>query len=133
MRSFLFAALAVIVTGQAVQADQWDALRADDGLQEALVQYSMGRRIYKRCDEISARRLRVLSYINGLIDRAEALGYSRSEVNAYISDEAEQDRITAIADARLAERGASPEEWDGYCTVGREEIAVGSTIGRLLR
>ena len=67
------------------------------------------------------------------IGDATALGYSRGEIRDYVFDEAEQDRVRAIADDRLAARGASPTMMEGYCTVGREEIAAGSAIGRLLR
>lgn len=115
------------------RADQWDALRADPVISEGLIRFAIARHIHNRCDEISARRLRAIGYITALVEMAEELGYSRDEIRAYVDSEAEQDRVRAVADERLAARGASVEQWDGYCTVGREEIAVGSDIGRLLR
>ena len=42
-------------------------------------------------------------------------------------------RLRAVIRADLAARGATPENPEGYCTVGREEIAKGSVAGNLLR
>jgi len=125
-------ALALLVA-QPLRADQWDALRADPVISEGLIRFAIARHIHNRCEDISARQLRAFGYITSLVNMAEDMGYSRSEIRAYVDDEAEQDRVRALADERLAARGASPEQMDGYCTVGREEIAAGSEIGRLLR
>jgi len=125
-------ALALLVA-QPLRADQWDALRADPVISDGLIRFAIARHIHNRCDDISARRLRAITYISSLVSLAEDRGYSRSEIRAYVDDEAEQDRVRALADERLAARGASPEQMGGYCTVGREEIAAGSEIGRLLR
>ena len=126
------ALLALLMSGPA-RADDWDALRADPVISEGLIQFAIARHIHNRCDEISARRIRALAYINALISQAEDLGYSRDEIRAYVNSEAEQDRVRALADERLATRGASPTQMAGYCTVGREEIAAGTEIGQLLR
>ena len=126
------ALLALLMTGPA-RADDWDALRADPVISEGLIQFALARHIHNRCDEISARRIRALAYINALISQAEDLGYSRDEIRAYVNSEAEQDRVRALADERLAARGASPTQMAGYCTVGREEIAADSEVGQLLR
>ncbi len=115
------------------QADQWDALREDPTISEGLVQFAMARHIHNRCPEISARRLRAIGFINGLIRNATELGFSRSDISDYVFNEAEQDRVGAIADERLLARSASPEQRAGYCTVGHAEIAAGSSIGQLLR
>ncbi len=116
-----------------VHADSWDTLRDDPAISEGLIVFAIARHIHNRCPDISARRLRAYSFVNGLIDAATALGYTRNEIEEYVYTEAEQDRVRALADERLAVRGASPTQIAGYCTVGREEMAAGSTIGRLLR
>ena len=132
LRLSALALLALLMTGPA-RADDWDALRADPVISEGLIQFALARHIHNRCDEISARRIRALAYINALISQAEDLGYSRDEIRAYVNSEAEQDRVRALADERLAARGASPTQMAGYCTVGREEIAADSEVGQLLR
>ena len=122
-----------LVVALPAQAENWDRLRDDPAISEGLVDFAIARHIRNRCPDISARQLRAIGYINNLVGDATALGYSRSEIREYVFDETEQDRVRAIADERLAARGASPTMMAGYCIVGREEIAAGSAIGRLLR
>jgi hypothetical protein len=63
-----------------------------------------------------------------------SLGYSRAEVTEYVEDDTEQERMIAIARQYFAQRGVtSLEDVDGACRVGRDEIAAGTQIGRLLR
>mgnify|MGYP000273885229 CR=1 FL=1 len=124
--------LALLMAAPA-RADQWDRLREDPAISEGLVSFAIARHIHNRCDSISARRLRAMGFINSLIGQATDLGYTRDEIEDYVFNEAEQDRVRAIADDRLAARGASPSQWEGYCTVGQEEITANSQIGRLLR
>lgn len=133
MSRFLPLLLLALFASGPVRADQWQALRDDPVISEGLIRFAIARHIHNRCDDISARRVRALAYINALINEAEALGYSRDEIRAYVNNETEQDRVRALADERLALRGASPTQMAGYCTVGREEIAADSEIGRLLR
>jgi len=122
-----------LVAALPAQAEDWDRLRDDPAISEGLVVFAIARHIKNRCPDISARRLRALGFLNDLVGDATALGYSRDEIRDYVNNEAEQDRVRAIADERLLARGASPTMMAGYCTVGQEEIAAGSAIGRLLR
>ncbi len=133
MPRLAFALFLSLLAALPAAAENWDLLRDDPAISEGLVNFAIARHIQNRCPTISARRLRAIGYINDLIGDATALGYSRGEIRDYVFDEAEQDRVRAIADDRLAARGASPTMMEGYCTVGREEIAAGSAIGRLLR
>ena len=52
---------------------------------------------------------------------------------AFVDNKAEKEKLRARIRADLAKRGASPKTPEGYCTVGREEIAKGSAAGKLLR
>tara|TARA_R110002074_G_scaffold129944_1_gene271283 strand:+ start:74 stop:475 length:402 start_codon:yes stop_codon:yes gene_type:complete len=122
-----------LVAALPAQADEWDRLRDDPEISQGLVDFAIARDIQNRCSTISARRLRAIGFINELVNDAMELGYRRSEIRQFVFNEAEQERVGAIADERLAARGASPTMMAGYCTVGREEIAAGSAIGRLLR
>jgi hypothetical protein len=130
----LFPALILaFVVAQPARADQWDALRNDPTISEGLIDFAIARHIHNRCDSISARRMRAMGFINSLIAEATELGYSRDEIEDYVFNEAEQDRVRGLADERLAARGASPTQMAGYCVVGEEEINANSQIGRLLR
>ena len=97
--------------------------------------YSVGLadEVRKNCDQIDARYIRAISYIKSLERYARDAGYSSSEIDQFVENKKEKERLRARIRADLAKRGASPKNPEGYCTVGREEIAKGSAAGRLLR
>lgn len=134
-------ALSLFVTGTALLTvigparadDTWQALRDDATITSGLTVIAVGRHIQRTCPDIDARLLRALTFAEGLVGHAQSLGYSRSEINAYIDDRAERDRYTDIARTYFSQNGAAFEDVGAVCRVGRDEIAAGSTIGRLLR
>ena len=89
--------------------------------------------VRKNCDGIDARLFRAYSYIKSLERHARKLGYSNDQIDQFVDNKAEKEKLRARIRADLAKRGASPKTPEGYCTVGREEIAKGSAAGRLLR
>ncbi len=97
--------------------------------------YSVGLadEVRKNCDRIDARFFRAYSYIKSLERYARKAGYSNSEIDQFVDNKQEKEKLRARIRADLAKRGASPKTPEGYCTVGREEIAKGSAAGRLLR
>lgn len=128
----------VVATGMltvagAARADQWQPLRDDPVITDGLTVIAVGRRIHQRCPDVSARMLRSIAFAEDLVDHAETLGFSRSEVTEYLDNREEQRRYRDRARAYFAERGADWDDPDGLCRVGRDEIAEGSQIGRLLR
>ena len=58
---------------------------------------------------------------------------SEDQIEELVDNKTEKEKLRTRIRADLAERGASPENPEGYCTVGREEIAKDSAAGRLLR
>jgi hypothetical protein len=94
---------------------------------------AIGRHIELTCPTIERRTIAAGSFLLGLA-HAMSLGYSRAEVTEYVEDDTEQERMIAIARQYFAQRGVtSLEDVDGACRVGRDEIAAGTQIGRLLR
>ena len=89
--------------------------------------------VRKNCDQIEARMFRAFSYIKSIERFARKAGYSNDQIDEFVDNKEEKERLRARIRADLAERGASPKTPEGYCTVGREEIAKGSAAGRLLR
>lgn len=87
----------------------------------------------KNCDAIDARMFRAFSYIKSIERFAREAGYSDAEIDEFVDNKQEKEKLRARIRADLAKRGASPKTPEGYCTVGREEIAKGSAAGRLLR
>jgi len=100
-----------------------------EGLIAAATAYEIGR----RCDSLDARLLVGIGFLNGLKSWARDQGYSAAAIDAYVNDDAEADRLEAVARARLADKGGVVGDWATYCAVGQAEIEAGSQIGRLLR
>lgn len=100
-----------------------------EGLIAAAIAYEIG----DRCESLDARILAGIAFLHRLKTHAASLGYTAAEIDAFIDNGAEADRLEAIARARLAEKGGVAGDWATYCAVGQAEIAAGSQIGRLLR
>jgi len=125
---------ALITTlGATPQTDPFQPLREDARMHEGLTVIAVGRQVHEACPSIEARLLRALSFAETLNNHAETLGYSRSDVRAYIDSRAEQDRYTEVAKAYFEQRGYDWDDAESVCALGRAEIAARSQIGRLLR
>lgn len=127
------AVTALATTLGAARADEWQPLRDDARITSGLTVVAIGRHIHLVCPDISARPIRALAFVEGLVDHAQAMGFSRRQIEEYIDNDAEKDRYRAIATRYFAERGSGMDDVSGVCQVGRDEIAEESTIGRLLR
>ena len=89
--------------------------------------------IRKKCDSIEPRIFRAFTYLRSLERYARDAGYTSEDIDNLRDNKVEKEKLRARITADLAKRGATPETPEGYCTVGREEIAKGSAAGRLLR
>jgi len=89
--------------------------------------------VRKKCDNIDPRMFRAYRYLRALEKYARKTGYSEAQIEELAENKVEKEKLRTRIRADLAKRGASPESPEGYCTVGREEIAKGSAAGRLLR
>ena len=106
-----------------------DVTRITEGLIDTAIAYEIG----DKCDTLDARLVAGVNFLYGLRAYAVELGYTDPEIDAYVEDRAEQQRLESIARSRLRDKGAVDGQWDTYCAVGRQEIAANSQIGRLLR
>ena len=97
--------------------------------------YAMGLAdlVRRNCDDISPRYLRAYNYLKALEKYALDAGYTPAQIEELTDNREEKQKLRARIEADLAKRGASAETPQGYCTVGREEIAKNSAAGRLLR
>lgn len=128
----------VVVTGLFTtignaQNARWQPLRDDAEIHSGLTVIAVGRHIHNVCPDISARMLLSLSFAQGLMSHAQSLGFTRSEVTEFIDDRTEQARYREVARAYFEQNGADMSDPEAVCRVGRDEIATGSQIGRLLR
>ncbi len=109
------------------------ALRDVAEIDDALMAVAIADELRKDCDGISARMLRALSRLEGLKGRARDLGYTKEEVKAYVTSDAEKQRMRAKATAWLAKQGVDPTDSVGFCAFGRDQIKAKTAIGSLLR
>lgn len=100
---------------------------------EGLITAGMALELDDRCDSVSVRMLRGLSFLQGLKSHLKDLGYSNREIDAYIDNDAEKDRLEAIARQRLSDLGVQSGDAASHCRVARAQIAEGTQLGQLLR
>ena len=113
----------------AAQPPLKDVAKVRDGL----IFTGMAYEISERCDSISARLFRGINYLQSLRSHARDLGYSEAEIEDYINDDAEKDRLEAIAREQLRLLGVVEGEEATYCAAGRAQIAANTRVGWLLR
>jgi hypothetical protein len=89
--------------------------------------------IADNCPTMQPRKLRAVGELLKLRDYALGQGYAADAVRAFVESKTEKARGRAEAAALLAARGVVPGDTAAYCAAGRDEIAKGSLIGRLLR
>ena len=89
--------------------------------------------VRKNCTSISPRWLRAYNYLRALERFARDQGYSDADIDELVDNRVEKEALRTRIRADLKDRGASPQTPEGYCTVGREEIAKDTAAGRLLR
>ena len=97
--------------------------------------YSIGLAdaVRKNCGTIDARMFRAYRYLKSIESYAREAGYTDAQIDEFVDNKAEKAKLKARIARDLAKRGATAKNPEGYCTVGREEIAKGSAAGRLLR
>lgn len=100
---------------------------------ERLLVVGMADELREECGEVSARMIRAVTYLRGTARVALDAGFSRDEVEAYVDDDAEKDRLKAIASDRLRELGVRPGDEASYCAVARAQMDEGTAVGYLLR
>lgn len=122
--------LALTATGQ---AQARPPLREVPQVVDGFYAIGLADEVRKNCPSISPRMVRAYMFLRSLESFARDAGYSDAEIDALSDDKAAKDRLKARIRSDLAARGASPDKPEGYCAVGREEIARDSAAGRLLR
>ena len=116
----------------ALAAQERPPLGEVKAITEGLIETAIAYEIDQVCEALDGRRLQGIALLWSLNSEARRLGYSQEEIRAFIDDDAEKDRLEAIARERLRGMGAVEGQAETYCDVGRAEIARASQIGRLL-
>ena len=85
------------------------------------------------CDSIEPRKLKGVADGWGLVRKARKLGYTDDEIKAFIKSDEEKERMRQRGDAYLKHKGASLDNPESVCALGRAEIERNSAIGVYLR
>ena len=128
INSFLFVVCLMPAKSMAKQG-----LPAEKHITEGLIAISMADTVRNECVTISAQWIPAMLYLNSLKQHAIELGYTASEIKAFIKDENEKERLLEVAKTRFKKLGAITDVPSRYCGIGMAEIETGSTIGKLLR
>ena len=126
-------ALIAVLTCAAVPASAKPHLRDVPEIENGLFAVAIADEIRDNCGSISARMVRALGTLQGLKSRANSIGYSDSEIRAYIESDTEKARMRKKGEAFLRQNGVSYSNPETFCAFGRKEIAKGSAIGTLLK
>lgn len=124
---------ALIFLGLATPAAALQPLHKDPTVLNGFYAIGLADEVRKKCPSISPRIFRAIGYLRSLERYALKAGYTPDDIDELTDNKAEKEKLRAQIRADLAERGATPETPEGYCTVGLEEIAKNSAAGRLLR
>ena len=136
MRKILSAAVAGLMLASPLMTGPVLAktpLRDVPAIDDNMLQVALALEISEKCGEIDARKLKGLNYLFGLKKKANALGYSDDEINAYRKSADEKARIRKRGETYVKSKGFDPKKAADLCALGHAEIKQGSVIGSLLR
>lgn len=121
------------LTGLAGSLSAQTPLKDVDRVRDGIIYVGMAYEISEKCGSIRARTFRGLNFLQSLKNHAQELGYSNAEIDAYINNDAEADRLEMIARGQLASLGVIEGQEATYCAVGRAQMAANTRVGWLLR
>lgn len=125
--------MAIAMTVFSGAASAQTALKDVTFVREGIIATGMAFEISEKCSSLSPRKIRGINYLFSLRKHAFGLGFTSAQVDAYVNDKAEENRLKQVAYGRLSDLGAVGGNEASYCVIGRAEQAKGSAIGRLLR
>lgn len=134
MKHPLIAALALaLLSGPMLsQASAREALNQNAYINDRLVQARVADVLRRGCPTIDARLIRAFSEARALKRYATQQGYTDDEIDAFLDDRAERQRIYALADRYMVANGVVNGQPDTFCRLGRDEIARQTVAGSLL-
>ncbi len=132
MRMTLMATLLLGLSAGPLTASA-QSLAQEEAINSGLFTVAVANKIRKRCDSIAPRMFRAIGYLENLKTQARQLGYSDAEIDAYVNDPTEKDKMDDRRDAYIRANGADPDDGPSMCALGYREITKQSQIGKLLR
>lgn len=127
--------LAVPAAAAQTQAQVNELLRGTPEVYNGLFTAALIKHISDSCpDSIDPPgKLARVRYFLGLYSKARALGPSRAQIEAFVEDKAEQERMRQLVYTYLRDAGVDPMNEQAVCAYASDQIAEGSAIGQRLR
>ena len=133
MRGSKLATLSLVLILGATSVAAKPPLREVAEVDDGLLYIGIANEIRKFCHSIDGRVVKAVNEMYRLRARANSLGYTDTEIRAYVNSESEQDRVRARGEAYLAAQGVRYDAPNSFCALGRKEIDRNSAIGVYLR
>jgi len=109
------------------------SLRDVPEIENIIFAAALAHEISENCHSIKPRRMKALGMAWQLRARANDLGYSDSEIRAYVESDTEKARMRAKGEGYLTANGVVYGKPETFCTFGHAEIAKSSAVGALLK
>ena len=87
----------------------------------------------KNCDEVSLRLFKSIGLVNSLKSQGRALGYSDTEMRAYLDDKNEQARVEVLARAEMESFGLDFDDPETFCKVAIAKVTAQEGFGRYFK
>ena len=132
-RAFVGASALTLAFSIGAAALAMKPLNQEKHINDSLISAGIGELIRRNCSSISPRYFVFYRKSKELERYALNLGYSKTEIRAFLDNKAEQDRVRKAAKDYLAANGVVKGDEATYCALGLAEIENGSLTGQLLR
>ncbi|NIZ59461.1 hypothetical protein DL239_00565 [Sedimentitalea sp. CY04] len=133
MTRTLIAAVALCAVAMPVAAFAKPSLRDVPQIENIILAAAIAHEVSEYCQSIKPRRMKALGMAWQLRSQANDLGYSDSEIRAYVESDSEKARVRAKGERYLKANGVDYGTPETFCVFGHAEIKKSSAIGALLR
>lgn len=123
----ILSSLTVVASAMALEP-----LSREAYVNERLVAARVADRIRRECPSISANMVRAFAAAQSLKTYARRKGYSEAEIDAFLKDRGQRQRIYAEAETYMSARGVRAGDVQSFCALGHAEIDSGSIAGGLI-
>lgn len=116
------------------QADVNAALRGNQAIYNGLFTAAVIRHIVNACPDLQGpNRLQRVSFFLSLYNQARGMGFTRDQIEAFVEDEGEQDRLQSVVDRHFMDAGVDPKDDRAVCVYARGQMEERTALGRRLR
>ncbi len=123
-----FAAVAALASPAAAL----EPLSQERHINDSLIQARVADVLRRGCPTLNARMVRAFNEARKLKRYARDKGYSETQIDAFLDDREERQRIYREADRYMVANGVVNGEPETFCRLGQQEIARKTITGSLL-